>query len=527
MAETGEIALLLDLKNLAAASSAPELSDLAPYFTSLATFADEAVLALNVVNGGLKARLAAHDAVETAFQAPAPLVLPNYFADTGAALVVLRFPKSLKDFLAQQIDTLIPDPVTARQVKGFYTMFSTSLGEELSVSFTDLTPEATKFQACVQLPSPDQIMMFLYMFGLPREPESSHKEVPILAIKDMNPGTSLYIANCKGLFLAGTDSEQIKRAIDQASEGTALASGVPKEVLARGNYGFVLLDMARLSKIAAGLDGNKTAAATGAGYAALTLEQHPTWRQFGLDVPNVAVAAAAISKISEAVQSAPRSAQTASSTNGAQLSPGVDNAQSASSADNLKQMGLVCKMYANETKGECFPPISSKPGQLMCAAQAIYPEYLTDPLVLFYPSSGEVREFSTPEESLSAIDDQYYVYLSHATRTQAEGLAWVEAYKKAVQEGAGFEMDFETPAGKLYRLREGVERVLGADPANPASGAETQSKIVVMFERPRAEGKPINVLFMDGHVQKVPAGQYPNTPEFMAAIQGLDALAAK
>lgn len=525
VAEPGEIALILDLKNLVAATASPELADLAPYVATMATFADEAVFALNAANGGLKARLAAHDAVEAAFQAPGPLALPGYFADMGAALVVLRFPKSLKDFLAQQLETLIPDPVKARQIKGIYTMVSTSLGEELAVSFNDMTPQAVKFQACVQLPSPDQIMMFLYMFGLPKEPESIHKDVPLLAVKNIYPDTSLYVANCKGLFLAGTDLEQMKRAIDSASEGAASPSRLPKQVLERGNYGFALIDMARLSKIAAGPEGGT--AATGSGYAAITLEQQPTWRQLALDIPNVAVAAEAISKISEAREKTRKSAQRAPSTDNAQISPSVDNAQSASSANNLKQMGLVCKMYANEAKKACFPPISSKPGQLMCAGQAIYPEYLTDVSILFYPTSGGAPEFNTPEERLSAIDDQSYIYLSHATRTQAEGLAWAGAYSKAVQEGTGFEGDFDTPAGKLYRLREGVEGWLGADPANPASGAQIQSQIVVMFERPRAEGKPINVLFMDGHVEKVGAGRYPNTAEFMTAIQGIDALEDK
>jgi len=48
----------------------------------------------------------------------------------------------------------------------------------------------------------------------------------------------------------------------------------------------------------------------------------------------------------------------------------------AACQNNLKQMGLVFKMFANEHKGQKYPKISDKPGQLMAAKDEIYPEYL-------------------------------------------------------------------------------------------------------------------------------------------------------
>ena len=76
-------------------------------------------------------------------------------------------------------------------------------------------------------------------------------------------------------------------------------------------------------------------------------------------------------------------------------------ARRASCANNLKQMGLVFKMYSNESKGEKFPPIvlartdKSGPvddpcslgngGIFMFNAASIYPEYLTDLEVTICP----------------------------------------------------------------------------------------------------------------------------------------------
>ncbi len=81
-------------------------------------------------------------------------------------------------------------------------------------------------------------------------------------------------------------------------------------------------------------------------------------------------------------------------------------ARRASCQNNLKQMGLVCKMYANEAEGEKFPHMAvvgesdtvpgecSKPdGQgFFFAGDLIYPEYVTDANVMICPSDSEGRE---------------------------------------------------------------------------------------------------------------------------------------
>ncbi len=70
-------------------------------------------------------------------------------------------------------------------------------------------------------------------------------------------------------------------------------------------------------------------------------------------------------------------------------------ARRSSCQNNLKQLGLVCKMYANESKGELFPSIQAfdcrgavPPVLKSFAINAfsVYPEYLTDPATTLCPS---------------------------------------------------------------------------------------------------------------------------------------------
>ncbi len=68
-------------------------------------------------------------------------------------------------------------------------------------------------------------------------------------------------------------------------------------------------------------------------------------------------------------------------------------ARRASCANNLKQMGIVCKMYSNESSGGLLPPNGMNTNgnmgrEQVLGAKSLYPEYLTDTSVLFCPSSA-------------------------------------------------------------------------------------------------------------------------------------------
>jgi len=73
-----------------------------------------------------------------------------------------------------------------------------------------------------------------------------------------------------------------------------------------------------------------------------------------------------------------------------------ESARRASCQNNLKQLGLVCKMYSNESKGMKFPTIDifdcegveTDPSFVINGIQ-VYPEYLTDPTVTLCPSDPD------------------------------------------------------------------------------------------------------------------------------------------
>jgi len=76
-------------------------------------------------------------------------------------------------------------------------------------------------------------------------------------------------------------------------------------------------------------------------------------------------------------------------------------ARRSSCQNNLKQWGLVYKMYANESPGEKFPPLQVyrvRHGEYKDnlaagpAVYSIYPEYLTDMEIIWCPSDPELGE---------------------------------------------------------------------------------------------------------------------------------------
>ena len=82
-------------------------------------------------------------------------------------------------------------------------------------------------------------------------------------------------------------------------------------------------------------------------------------------------------------------------------------ARRSSCANNLKQFGVVFKMYANESKGSKFPAtcrMSTGEGQL--DTWSIYPEYLTDVKILVCPSDPGVSGQDVQElvDDISAND---------------------------------------------------------------------------------------------------------------------------
>jgi prepilin-type processing-associated H-X9-DG protein len=200
-------------------------------------------------------------------------------------------------------------------------------------------------------------------------------------------------------------------------------------------------------------------------------------------------------------------------------------------------------MYAAEHDDYC-PPLSNEAGCIMFKPEAVYPEYLSDSHVLACPSVPDKAQARGSPASV-AIDDRSFFYLSHVVTNEAEGLAFVEAYRKRAAEAKGFDEDLEVPDGqgnnggnvlhrtKMFGLTEWVKTggqawQFKADVDERLSIPYAQ--IAVMVERPEnhtGRGLPPggNVLFLDGHTEHIRyGGKFPMTEAFLGALKLLDEL---
>jgi prepilin-type N-terminal cleavage/methylation domain-containing protein/prepilin-type processing-associated H-X9-DG protein len=219
-------------------------------------------------------------------------------------------------------------------------------------------------------------------------------------------------------------------------------------------------------------------------------------------------------------------------------------ARRASCANNLKQWGIIYKMYSNEWNGK-YPRCQidyDADGDITNLAAAphiasVYPEYLTDPNILVCPSDpgiGDWVEHVTdangnwtliedadyadesygymgwmldkcgdapdyPQESTAALfaviamldpdfegdpgtgPTQYIQLLINVILSSATCGPCIEPWDEDVSVPAGAG-NGGGDSTTIYRLREGIERFLITDINNPAGSAMAQSEIFIMFD---------------------------------------------
>ncbi|NLF56663.1 MAG: DUF1559 domain-containing protein [Candidatus Hydrogenedens sp.] len=211
--------------------------------------------------------------------------------------------------------------------------------------------------------------------------------------------------------------------------------------------------------------------------------------------------------------------------------------------NNLKQWGLVLKMYSNEAKG-LFPPLqvvkkndNGTYGIQMAvgpAAYMVYPEYLTDPNISVCPSSPMANKHLEWIQKEGLVHSPWlvaadYLYLGWAldnlkpcapassfssvsiiaslgTTINANTLVPVQIgamldsalnitnliFENAFAVANDVDKDAKLAAAygtfgngggsTIYRLREGIERFLITDINNPGAASRAQSSLWVMMD---------------------------------------------
>jgi len=246
-------------------------------------------------------------------------------------------------------------------------------------------------------------------------------------------------------------------------------------------------------------------------------------------------------------------------------------ARRTSCQNNLKQMGVIFKMYANESDGEKFPrrktfncdEVTLSDTMIFDGTQ-LMPEYLTDAEVVFCPSWGKHANAVERYDGASTGDGDGQVDPCEFLKepfdytgwlimedvnilgplvgtvggdiggrfSEAEldaGTPWGElAAENVLSNGAQSDEDFEVSAtfagtqasggNTLFRLREGIERFLITDINNPAGSARAQSDVPVMWDHVTTNSIDFNhipgganVLYLDGHVtfSRYPSDKFP------------------
>lgn len=231
-------------------------------------------------------------------------------------------------------------------------------------------------------------------------------------------------------------------------------------------------------------------------------------------------------------------------------------ARRSSCQNNLKQMGLVFNMYANEAKGELFPPIKlldcggNNAKDATFNGPSVYPEYLTDVNVCVCPSDSDAESVrkafhqdndpSKPVEPCRLARGSYY-YIGWTLHPDAVLLPGVQPPTELSQVNFNdplttalqyvksdvvlkiYDLYFNdsiplskkieikmSDLGSVPRLRMGIERFLITDINNPAATAKAASEIPVMWDEIAVYAAPAtfnhvpgggNCLYMDGHVE--------------------------
>ncbi len=219
-------------------------------------------------------------------------------------------------------------------------------------------------------------------------------------------------------------------------------------------------------------------------------------------------------------------------------------ARRASCQNNLKQIGLVFKMYANESKGERLPTMKynlstwttangpagyatntcdgPNTGDFIFDVQSTYPEYLNDTEIMQCPSAPDLTRAdwhydNDPQQPIDPCADstESYTYfgwtileehivlpgqdanadpadpvinpialLAIGQRITARNNDETDAYDVDINPTDILPTATERP---LYRLREGIERFFITDINNPAASAQAQSEVWIYQDDINAE----------------------------------------
>jgi prepilin-type N-terminal cleavage/methylation domain-containing protein/prepilin-type processing-associated H-X9-DG protein len=240
------------------------------------------------------------------------------------------------------------------------------------------------------------------------------------------------------------------------------------------------------------------------------------------------------------------------------LSKARESARRSACVNNLKQLGIVLNIYATENRDR-FPFLDDQYRMIMFDGSIMYPEYLSDVMLLACPSDPQYRANTNfrldeihPGDATPAgrvhpdcTSSMSYIYSGYMQLTDEEMTAGLAIYTWmdqifAISDSSmnswrdntsnmisfGFAGWGNAGTSTLNRLSVGIERFLIKDINTTFTGGQSgASYIPVMWDQIGPDGAQfnhvppaINVLYLDGHVdlQKYSAvsSGFPISPNF-------------
>ena len=179
-------------------------------------------------------------------------------------------------------------------------------------------------------------------------------------------------------------------------------------------------------------------------------------------------------------------------------------ARRASCQNNLKQMAIVYKMFANEQSGERWPdffvkayrPPDGNPAGVNAGVNfgpfvlEIYPEYLTDPLVTICPSDAEGGEFrwigeAHPAHPFAVDGENYFGQMDPRYHSQRAGCSHGGSCASAVDQSygyVGYLLDQANDTDPIGNPGPVTIALVGADPA-AVGPAQAWAMLETIFSR--------------------------------------------
>jgi len=205
----------------------------------------------------------------------------------------------------------------------------------------------------------------------------------------------------------------------------------------------------------------------------------------------------------------------------------------------MKQLGLVLKMYANESEGACWPPLALNHAVWAPDIAEISPGILTDPSTWVSKEHPDHEAIAVclnailnrpnPDfETAAGLMGLSFAYLHCSVQTAEEFELLVTAREVKLLEGMGSSAVIAVEGRTLFRLREEVLSCFKVPAPSERRGPSlSQSSVPVLVEtaswryrKPGARFRGTDVLFMDGHVEHVPLGTFPVVPEVLDLLCG-------